>query len=193
MKVKCINNQVSAIPKKILKDFIIQTEFLCLKEGKEYLVYATSIYFGYVWFCIYLDEDDIYPRWMPSMLFELTDSCLSRYWIFGLREAYEGAGVKKVPFLSFPEWTNDLYFYEDLIDECYDEPNTVIVTKYKELMYLEFPDPSITAIAQIGDEEWLMCQNCIDAWQSKNDRDALVKCPKCQTIYNNPRYKDVPC
>lgn len=189
MKIKCIGNEVSSIPNEILKDFIIQTENFPVKEGKEYLVYATSIYFGYVWYCICFEDTDFYPHWAPSMLFEVTDNRLSRYWIFGLCEAYKDAGIKKVPFLSFPEWTNDIYFYEDLIDEGYDDPNTVIFNKYKEIMDLEFEVSSISETAQIGDAQWLLCPKCIDAWQSENDRDALVKCPICATIYNNPRYK----
>ena len=57
-------------------------------------------------------------------------------------------------------------------------------------MDLEFPDSSISEVAQIGDDEWLICQQCFDAWQSTNYVDALVKCPTCQKIYNNPRYKN---
>ena len=57
-------------------------------------------------------------------------------------------------------------------------------------MDLEFPDSSIIEIAQIIDDEWLMCSFCIDAWQCKNEIDALVKCPKCNKVLNNPRYQN---
>lgn len=188
MKIRCITNKVSSIPKEILKNYLIGTEEFSIEEGKEYLVYATSIYLDYIWYCICDESFIFYPMWNPSMLFEVTDNRLSRYWIFGLREADQGEDIKKVPFLSFPEWTNDIYFYEELIDGYGDDPNATIFNKYKELMDLEFPDPSISDIALIGDNEWLLCPQCIDAWQSKNDKDALVKCPKCQRIFNNPRY-----
>ena len=56
-------------------------------------------------------------------------------------------------------------------------------------MDLEFLDPSISNFAEIADDDWLMCPKCIDAWKSKGDRDALVKCSKCLTIFKNPRYK----
>lgn len=60
----------------------------------------------------------------------------------------------------------------------------------KELIDLEFPDPSIKELAQVGDSEWLICPNCIDAWLWPNDKDALVRCPKCEKVFNNPRYKE---
>jgi hypothetical protein len=190
MKIKCITNKVSAIPNEILKNYIIQTETFSVNPGKEYIVYAVRIYLGYIWYYICDEDETFYPIWNPGMLFEVTDSRLSRYWIFGLRQADQDENVKKVPFLSFPEWVNDVNFYSDLIDGYSDDPNAIIFRKYKEEMYLEYPDPSISAIAQIGDENWLICPQCIDAWQSNNNKDALVKCPKCHTVYNNPRYKN---
>jgi uncharacterized CHY-type Zn-finger protein len=56
-------------------------------------------------------------------------------------------------------------------------------------MNLEFPDPSIVESAQIGDDEWLICPKCIDAWKSTT-RDALVICPNCKKMFINPRYKN---
>ena len=58
----------------------------------------------------------------------------------------------------------------------------------KELMDLEFPDPSISVSADVGGENWLICPDCLDAWECKNNIDALVKCPKCMKKLNNPRY-----
>lgn len=188
MKIKCIANKRNFVPQDLLRNYAIG-EYFSVKPGKEYIVYAVWIYLGYIWYCISDEDRTFYPFWNPSMLFEITDNRLSRYWVFGFREAYQGEEIKKVPFLSFPEWANDFDFYEELVDGYSDDPNAITFSKYKELMYLEFPDPSVTEIAQIGDEEWLICPYCIDAWQSKDDRDALVKCPKCRTIFNNPRYK----
>jgi hypothetical protein len=57
-------------------------------------------------------------------------------------------------------------------------------------MDLEFPDSSISETAQVGDGEWLICPSFIDAWKYGSNREALVRCPKCLKVYNNPRYKN---
>jgi hypothetical protein len=154
--------------------------------GNEYIVYSVGILYDFVWYCI-LDEDrTFYPMWNPEMLFEITDKRLSRYWVFSLDNGKD----KKDPFLSFPEWANNPYFYEELLDGDSSDSNAIIFRKYKELMDLEFPNPLISDTAEIGDREWLICPKCIDAWNSECNLDALVRCPKCNTIFNNPRYID---
>lgn len=42
--------------------------------------------------------------------------------------------------------------------------------------------------ATILDNKWLMCPNCIDAWES-NSKKQIVICPKCETTFRNPRFK----
>ncbi len=187
MKIKCITNKTSNLPQEILQNYKISYKEFSVKEGIEYTVYALGMNYGYIWYCICDNNHFFYPEWNPSPLFEIVDNRLSRYWVLGLGED----NSKKVPLLSFPEWTNDEYFYGELVDGNSNDPNAIIFKKYKELMDLEFSDSSITETAQIGDEEWLICPKCLDAWQSKNNQDALVKCPKCQQVLNNPRYKHV--
>lgn len=176
-----------------MSDYPISYENFSTIKGKEYLVYATGICRNSVWYCICNESYTYFPWWYPFLIFDISDNRLSRYWVFGL----EDNNNKKTQFFSFPEWVNDRYFYGELVENNANDLNAIIFRKYKELMDLEFPDPSISETAQIGDSEWLICPKCIDAWQSKNDRDALVKCPKCRTIFNNPRYKDewphLPC
>lgn len=169
---------------------------LNLEEGKIYVVYSLAILEDVLWYAICENNQTFYPLLKPSTLFDIVDNRLSRYWIFNIWGVSENIN-KEIPILSFPEWAKDPYFYGELIEDNSNDPNAIIFKKYKELMDLEFPDPSISETAQIGDAEWLICPKCIDAWQSKNDRDALVKCPKCKTIFNNPRYRDewpqLPC
>lgn len=187
MKIKCTTTKVASLPDKISKNYQISYDAFFLKEGKEYIVYALRIYLGYIWYCISDEIDMFYPCWNPSTLFEISDNRLSRYWIFSTENEED---QKKSPFFSFPEWANDPYFYGELIEGNSGDANAVIFRKYKELMDLEFPDASISEIAQIGDDEWLICPSCIDGWKTREDRDALVRCPVCRTVYNNPRYKN---
>ena len=41
----------------------------------------------------------------------------------------------------------------------------------------------------MGDDKWLICPDCIDAWESSSAIDPLVRCPKCLKVFNNPRFK----
>jgi len=110
---------------------------------------------------------------------------MSRFWEFDLIQ--ENLGYVG-PYISFPEWIQEEYFYSNLVDG--EKRERTIFNRYKELMDLEFPDSSISISAEVGDENWLICPICIDAWECKNNIDALVKCPKCGGKMNNPRYTD---
>lgn len=182
MKIECSNSKTSSLPPEILENYKISYETFFLEEGKKYTVYAIRIYLGYIWYCVCDEGFVFYPTWIPSLIFKITDARLSRHWIFGLED-------EKSPFLSFPEWVNDPYFYRDLVDGDSKDTNALVFRKYKEIMSLEFPDPSISETATIGDQEWLICPSCNDAWQSSNNEDALVRCTQCQRVSNNPRYQ----
>jgi hypothetical protein len=52
------------------------------------------------------------------------------------------------------------------------------------------PNSEVKEIAQIGDEKWLMCLSCIDAWEDSDARNAMVICPNCKIVQHNPRYKN---
>jgi len=57
-------------------------------------------------------------------------------------------------------------------------------------MDLEFPNPNVNLVATIGDDRWLICTSCLDAWESQVQDLAMVICPKCKQVMHNPRYKD---
>lgn len=72
-----------------------------------------------------------------------------------------------------------------------EEKEEEIFKKYRAVMDLEFPNRSVTNKAQIGDDHWLICPVCIDAWEDIDAKQAMVICPKCHEIFQNPRYIDV--
>jgi hypothetical protein len=53
--------------------------------------------------------------------------------------------------------------------------------------YIKTPDSSIVKSATQLDNIWLMCPDCIDAWESTT-KDAMVICPKCNKAFRNPRH-----
>ena len=183
MKVKCIENKVLLLPDEIKKNYSISYPEFSVLVGKEYVVYGMTLNLGYIWYYLCDEHFDYYPVWKPSSFFEVVDSRLSRYWIYSYQVHPD---IETYPVIAFPEWANNLDYYDKLTDG--DDPEVAIFKTYKELMDLEFPDSSISKAAQIGDAEWLICPLCWEPWQNSEDIDALVRCPKCQKILNNPRY-----
>lgn len=183
MKIRCITTKTTNIPLDILESFPHPQKSLDI--DKEYVVYALSEIDQNIWYCICDKSYTYFPWWRPYFYFEIIDPRLSRYWIFSAKADAQ----KNQFFLTFPDWVQDSYFYGNLI-EREDDTEVKIFRAYKERMDLEFPDSSIMDFAKILDDKWLMCPKCVDAWESMNSEDALIKCPKCKTIYNNPRYKN---
>jgi hypothetical protein len=142
---------------------------------------------GSIWYYIADRVFSYFPRWKPSSFFEVIDVRLSRHWIYSHKKHIDYP--QRHSIITFPEWANNHPdFYDKLTDG--DKKEVAIFKTYKELMDLEFPSSSISEVAHLVDDEWLICPTCIDAWQCSNIRNALIKCPKCQKTLNNPRYKN---
>ena len=180
MKIKYIGNLNGKFTEKIKElNFPYENE----KIGNIYTVFAISNFSGYTSYCI--DEELSQPMWYPHILFEIIDPRISRYWIYKLKANLSN---KAFPFFGFSEWVQDPNFYTNLVDGDVEEMK--IFEKYKKKMELEFPNSSIQDKANIGDEQWLMCPYCIDAWEDPDKTMALVVCPKCLKTMQNPRNKD---
>lgn len=151
---------------------------------KEYLVYGMTVKEDYVWYYIADELYNYYPRKQCSILFDVVDNKLSRYWVYSFRKNQNY--IKAIPMWAYPEWAEYPDYYDKLTDG--DEKEVKIWESYKLKMELEFSDPIITLHAQIGDESWLICPECFGAWLSTDTLDALVLCPKCNLKLNNPRY-----
>jgi hypothetical protein len=185
MRIKCIENKVAKLPEEIVNNFSISDSSFPILKGKEYIVYGMIVHLGYIWYYICDETYSDYPVWHPSPLFEIINGQLSRFWIYSYKE---GELSVLRPRWAFPEWANNPDFYDKLTDG--EEREVKIFKSYKELMDLEFPDPAVSEVAQVGDNEWLICSICLEAWQSQNDQDGMVICPKCKKIMHNPRYQD---
>lgn len=186
MKVKCIKNDALSIRKIAYKNYIFESEDFKLINGLEYTVYSVIQYLEYPSYALCYDGSIESLLLFPSNFFEITDNRMSRYWIFSLENDLERD--QKNILLSFPEWVNDPHFFEDLRYNDVNGINSLIFKRYKQKMDLEFPDLSVTKTAGIGDDKWLICPDCIDAWENSSGLDALVECPSCRQIMKNPRY-----
>lgn len=188
MKVRCLSNRGIHLPKDMffVGSTCTEESTFPLKIGKDYNVYAMTIHDGYAWYYIYNEYSFYYPVWNPCPLFEIVDGRISRYWVFSYKTAVDY--FKAYALWIYPEWANDLDYYDNFKDE--NEKETTIFKAYREKMDLEFPDSSISQAAELIDSDWLFCPLCVDAWQYSDDKDALVKCPRCQQVLNNPHYKN---
>lgn len=183
MRIKCIANMGADLPADCLdpaSGFDPDTVF-DLIIGKEYVVYGITLFLGYVWYYICDEVYIYYPIWNPSPLFEVVDGRLSRYWSYGF---YPGSTESETHVIfGYEEWVNDPYHYDKLTDG--EEVEVAIFRRYKELMDLEFPDPSLSKVATNLGDGWLMCPDCDEAWETSSS-DGMVRCPKCRLLMNNP-------
>jgi hypothetical protein len=186
MIVKCIAKFGKDLPSDCLLpdyDIDIKHEFPLILNNY-YIVYGIRLFSNYIWYYLCDENYDYYPRLHPSPLFEVTDGQLSRYWIYSFTRGENSSSTRTI--WTYPEWIEIKYYYDLLTDG--EEKEVKIFEKYKYLMDLEFPNPSIQEHATALDDEWLMCPICIDAWQSTS-KDGMVICPKCERMLHNPRYE----
>ncbi len=84
MKVRCIADRASELPSEIRDRAKLDDDYTFrISVGKSYAVYAVSVFREVLWYCICDDGYVHFPVWTPAGLFEVQDSRLSRYWIFG--------------------------------------------------------------------------------------------------------------
>jgi hypothetical protein len=181
MIIKCIENKRSSLPLN-KRDGVPDTDYI--RIGKEYVVYGLCQFSDDIEFLVYEGSICSYPIWCLSLFFEITNPLVSRYWLGSIKNTDKGQ--KGVAF-GFPELINDYTFYDNLTDG--EEEEVQIFRYYRTLMELEFPNNSIKEKAQIGDEKWLMCPSCIDAWEDSDSRNAMVICPMCKQMFHSPRYR----
>lgn len=150
-----------------------------LTVGRQYTVYGLLFAEGTPRYLIY--DDTVRPLWHPLSLFTVVCGRVSRYW----RLANWSDSERYFVVISYPEITESPRAFDSLANGDRKARNAFY--ERKQLADLEFPDSSIQEVARLLDGDWLQCPFCADAWQSKS-LDALVKCPACQKISNNPRY-----
>jgi hypothetical protein len=83
---------------------------------------------------------------------------------------------------DYSEFTKDR---EHIVTKSVEE--MVKLVDYALDSYLKIYNSSISRTAEIGDEKWLICPDCLDAWESTS-KDAMVICPFCNSLFHNPRY-----
>ncbi len=115
MIVKCLSNTGAALPNTCLdtRAGISSDTVFPLTRGREYVVYAFTIYLAHIWYFIINDDQLPWPVWAPAPLFEVAEGSIPQGWAYGY---FRFANGDQCPLVSFPEWAADYEFYERLVD-----------------------------------------------------------------------------
>ncbi len=190
MKVKCIINKLSRIKSLKIKEWL-KPDYINLDDdeiiggleiGKVYTVYGITFWDNTPFFYICDGEYDDYPTPEYSGLFEIVDERLSKYFLLSSVLLEDNQANTS---LVFNEWAKNQYFYEKLLDG--EENEVAIFEKYKKLLKNEFPDDNIQLKGLILEDNWIMCPECDESWQS-NESSAMVNCPSCWKRMHNPYF-----
>ena len=188
MLVKCIDKSGENLPADCLTEELRfknggKDNAFDLVIGKFYVVYAMALFGKYMWYAI-CEANNKFPIFSPSPFFSIENNLLSKYWVFSFQKQSYSFLANSI--LTFSEWSNDDYFYSNLLEGY--EKEIKIFSEYKIKMDLEFPSPNITATVEKIDDSWVLCPFCIDAWEP-NSKAGMIICPSCNRTFLNPFYR----
>lgn len=135
MKIECISRRARDLPEALVRSELglgPDHEF-ALEVGKQYVVYAITVYLAHLWYYICDEDNTYYPIWNPSPLFRIVDSRLSSYWHIGFHSA--SPQMEAFPIIAFDQWVADPLFYDKLTDG--QEDAVALFREYKRLMDIE--------------------------------------------------------
>ncbi len=139
MRIKCIKNKLSQIPKDIreyyknnIRQEVEENEIInYLELNKEYNVYGIMFY-DYIPFFLIEDTESLPPSPICAAFFEIINPIFSRYWEL---TTYLPNSRISTSAILFKEWSKDEMFYENLLNE--EERELKIYLKYKKLIDAE--------------------------------------------------------
>lgn len=194
MRVRCLTNDVSALPASSIVARQRQRYFgnceqnVHLTPRKSYVVYALVKTQHGSW--IYIADDDYpsiwYPVAYPLDFFEVVDERVSVLWESGVSVAFaDGEGYLE----SFEEWVKDPCFYDRLFDKGMTE--ITIFNKQKEFMDLEYPFPADFRSLKHFDTQWCQCPACEHIWEDGAHGMGMKRCPACGEVLVDGLWKGV--
>jgi hypothetical protein len=137
MKVKCLGNRGSSLPKELLdpRSNCDENTRFALTIGKTYIVYGITVYRRYLWYYVCDDDFTYFPVWNPSPLFEIADHRVSKYW--EVNYSREGRDESDVGIIvAYPEWAQNPYYYGRLADNRDEE--VAVFRKYQKMIDEEY-------------------------------------------------------
>lgn len=116
MIVQCISNKVDGTMPSALREYWLSHGLelgFPLTVGAQYVVVAIAIEAGIPWYYLHDDDDLSWPVWYPGNLFNVVDGSLPPSWVYGYVRISRDS---QFSLISFPEWAEDRFFYERLVD-----------------------------------------------------------------------------
>ncbi|MGE5196217.1 MAG: hypothetical protein ACM3JI_02680 [Anaerolineae bacterium] len=147
------------------KKMILIKQQLCLFEKR-------SIDLGKL-----IDDLDVLYRMMTLFDSKWEDEFFQTW--LNLESIYAGMLIRKSKELENKE--------VDIINKSIEKLNELVDIHLSN--YTKTPDLSVSQRATLLNNDWLLCPNCIDAWETASN-DAMVICPKCNNAFHNPRYQN---
>ena len=147
-----------------------------LRADKQYVVLA--VYIGEKNDFMVLGDDFSFPIAVPSEDVNIIDNRLSKHWILGNVES-----EKWMAILAIPEWANDKYFYQNLVEG--NGKAGEIFRLYERRLKNEYADVGIQLSAKLLKDDWYQCPICEETWQSRDSGEVLV-CHGCNARLLNP-------
>ncbi len=184
MKVKCLYDTGMNLSQKFLDHGWLKQSEMDLIINKEYVVYGIAFFKKGLSEYLIVDKYNN-PFWCPDEIFQIINNKLSSLWFFQKYKKDDGM-IDDWFVWGYNELVNNINHSDNLMEREDNDLN--IFYKRKKEMDMEFPDDSIKEKASVVDQNWLMCTNCIEAWESLSIF-GMIECPKCKTIMHNPRYK----
>ena len=160
-----------------------------LVVGKEYQVYGIHFDEGDISYEVLANIFDTYTIEVSANYFKVLDNRLSQFFVLGsayTKNHMNDPSARQVPFITFKEWADDKHFFEKLVNG--DKEVQKIFSQYKELLELEYRNPSIAQIANYMSENWVQCPVCAEAWKLSYPTLEMCKCIKCETVLLNPLF-----
>ena len=150
-----------------------------LDDKVEYTVHA--VYSSKLIEFMVMSEAHSFPIAVKSSEVDIIDNRLSKYWVYGNHDSDNTEPCKLV--LSFPEWANNSYFYQELVEGTGKSGEQF--RAIKKTIENEYAERGLTAIAETLQDRWVQCPNCFDSWENFQIAE-VINCPKCKSRLLKP-------
>ena len=144
-----------------------------VKIGEEYEVHAITVFKGIVKFQIIVWHG---PFLYPAVFFDVIDSSFPDDWVC---RSFNNSHLQMVIGPEF--MAKDIESFSATVEKNLPQSDLF----WERVKRIESRKPK--GDAKVLLDNWVQCPFCEEAWEVGIE-EALVKCPKCSTVLNNPLY-----
>jgi uncharacterized CHY-type Zn-finger protein len=177
MKVRCVNTGGEALLAADIASGNTRSSVFHVTLARDYTVYGVVFCRSVLDYLVQADTGS--PQWTPASLFQVVCGRVSRHWVFA-----DWSSTEYIAAMTFAEFTESPEAFDQLVEG--DDAACGMFYTLQQSADLEFVDPSVTKAAEAIDGNWVLCPVCSDAWEFEST-DAMVRCPKCQSVLRSPR------